>query len=186
MPSLENLKKQAKLVLRWHRERYFPVAAQIRTILPRYSHLTDAEVLAASFKLADAQELVARQEGFKSWQALKTGLAAMSHPAPHTLSKAKLIAAEPQLFVSDIKAASDFFTQKLVPANPPSLPDPSRRESIGFRYPSAGSPASLKPVQVQVQGTARPSWRRERAQQARRRRALQVKFRNRHQLEGDR
>ena len=113
MPSLENLKKQAKLVLRWHRERYYPVAAQIRTILPRYSHLTDAEVLAASFKLADAQELVARQEGFESWQALKTGLAAMPDPANQTLSKATLVAAEPQLFVADIKVALDFFTQKL-------------------------------------------------------------------------
>ena len=26
MPNLENLKKQAKLVLRWHRDRYYPVA----------------------------------------------------------------------------------------------------------------------------------------------------------------
>ena len=30
MPNLENLKKQAKLILRWHRERHYPVAAQIR------------------------------------------------------------------------------------------------------------------------------------------------------------
>jgi hypothetical protein len=35
MPNLENLKKQAKLILRWHRERYYPVAAQIRGHLPR-------------------------------------------------------------------------------------------------------------------------------------------------------
>jgi hypothetical protein len=27
MPNLENLKKQAKLILRWHRERHYPVAA---------------------------------------------------------------------------------------------------------------------------------------------------------------
>jgi hypothetical protein len=30
MPNLENLKKQAKLYLRWHRDRYYPVAARIR------------------------------------------------------------------------------------------------------------------------------------------------------------
>ncbi len=30
MPNIENLKKQAKQYLRWHRERYYPVAAQIR------------------------------------------------------------------------------------------------------------------------------------------------------------
>jgi|SRR6266567_2655459 len=31
MPNLENLRKQAKLILRWHRDRYYPVAAQIRS-----------------------------------------------------------------------------------------------------------------------------------------------------------
>ncbi|MEA2258933.1 MAG: hypothetical protein QOJ51_1758, partial [Acidobacteriaceae bacterium] len=41
MPNLENLKKQAKLYLRWHRDRYYPVAAQIRAVLPRFHHLTD-------------------------------------------------------------------------------------------------------------------------------------------------
>ena len=74
MPNLENLRKQAKLVLRWHRDRYHPVAAQIRSGLPRFGQMTDSEILAQSFKLSDAQELVARQHGFESWQALKTGL----------------------------------------------------------------------------------------------------------------
>ena len=113
MPNLENLKKQAKLVLRWHRDRYYPVAAQIRATLPRYQHMTDKDVLAHSFKLSDAQELVARQHGFASWEALKTGLASMPKHADQTLRKATIIAAEPQLFVADIKASLDFFTQKL-------------------------------------------------------------------------
>ena len=42
MPNLENLKKQAKLILRWHRERHYPVAAQIRELLasfPEYVRL---------------------------------------------------------------------------------------------------------------------------------------------------
>jgi hypothetical protein len=84
MPSLENLKKQAKLVLRWHRDRYYPVAAQIRAVLPRYQHLSDREVLTRSFKLSDAQELIARQHGFESWQALKQGLSIMSDQAART------------------------------------------------------------------------------------------------------
>src|SRR5579864_7182873 len=74
MPNLESLKKQAKLILRWHRERHYPVAAQIRGHLPRFLNMPDSEILAASFKLSDAQEMVARQYGFDSWQALKTGL----------------------------------------------------------------------------------------------------------------
>ena len=113
MPNLENLRKQAKLVLRWHRDRYYPVAAQIRATLSRYRHMTDSEVLAKSFKLSDAQELVARQHGFESWEALKTGLPNMAEHAELTTSKATLVAAEPQLFVANIKASLDFFSQKL-------------------------------------------------------------------------
>jgi hypothetical protein len=55
MPNLENLKKQAKLYLRWHRDRYYPVAARIRAVLPSYRHLSDREVLAHSFRLSDGR-----------------------------------------------------------------------------------------------------------------------------------
>jgi catechol 2,3-dioxygenase-like lactoylglutathione lyase family enzyme len=113
MPNLENLRKQAKLILRWHRDRYCPVAAQIRSGLPRFSQLTDAEVLAQSFKLGDAQELVARQHGFESWHALKTGIPTMPDHADKTAAKAVIAAAEPQLFVADIKSSCDFFTGTL-------------------------------------------------------------------------
>jgi len=113
MPNLENLKKQAKLVLRWHRDRYYPVAAQIRAVLPRFRHLSDPEVLNASFKLSDAQEMVARQHGFDSWQALKAGVSSMPEQTAETTSRAVLTSAFPQLFVADIKAACDFYTEKL-------------------------------------------------------------------------
>ncbi len=55
MPTLEHHKKQAKLYLKWHRERYYPVAAVIGWILPRFRHLTDSQILAHGFQLADAQ-----------------------------------------------------------------------------------------------------------------------------------
>jgi catechol 2,3-dioxygenase-like lactoylglutathione lyase family enzyme len=113
MPNLENLKKQAKLILRWHRERYYPVAAQIRAVLPRYRHLSDPEILAQGFKLSDAQEMVARQAGFESWQALNKGIAAMPEKSHHVPSKAVISATAAELFVADIQASCDFFTQKL-------------------------------------------------------------------------
>lgn len=113
MPNLENLRKQAKLFLRWHRDRYYPVAAQIRSGLPRFSQMTDPEILSSSFRLGDAQELVARQHGFESWQALKTGLSAMPDHAVADSPKAVITAAEPELFVADIKASCDFFKDKL-------------------------------------------------------------------------
>jgi hypothetical protein len=77
MPNLENLKKQAKQYLRWHRDGY-PVAAQIRSALPRYRDLTDRRVMASSFKLSDAQELIARKLAFESWEALRRGIQSMS------------------------------------------------------------------------------------------------------------
>jgi len=114
MPNLENLRKQAKLILRWHRDRYYPVAAQIRSGLPRYSRMTDPEILAQSFKLSDAQELVARQHGFESWQALKTGLSAMpDHADRPSTTRVVITAVEPELFVTNIAASCDFFTGKL-------------------------------------------------------------------------
>ena len=113
MPNLENLRKQAKLILRWHRDRYYPVAAQIRSGLPRFGQMSDPDILAHSFRLSDAQELVARQHGFESWQALKTGLSTMLDHADITSAAAVITAAEPQLFVADIGASCDFFTGKL-------------------------------------------------------------------------
>jgi uncharacterized glyoxalase superfamily protein PhnB len=113
MPNLENLKKQAKLILRWHRERHYPVATQIRGLLPRFVNMPDSEILAATFKLSDAQEMVARQHGFDSWQALKAGLSAPSHRVKSSPSKATIVGAEPQLLVTDIKRSCKFFREKL-------------------------------------------------------------------------
>jgi catechol 2,3-dioxygenase-like lactoylglutathione lyase family enzyme len=112
MSNLENLKKQAKQYLRWHRDQYYPVAAMIREHVPRFQELSDEEILAAEFRLADAQELVARKEGFAGWQALRTG-------APTAMSETKrvtpavLTSIAPLLFVHDFNASVDFFTTKL-------------------------------------------------------------------------
>src|SRR5882757_9859060 len=109
MPNLENLKKQAKLYLRWHRDRYYPVAAQIRAVLPRFRHLSDQAVLAHTFKLSDAQELIARKAGFENWEALLQGVHTMTMTTKdkhaETLPKPTLLAAEPQLFVADLGAS---------------------------------------------------------------------------------
>lgn len=113
MPDLENVKKQAKQILRWHREQHYPVAAQIRELLPRFRGVPDSEILAANFKLSDAQEMVARQHGFDSWQALRVGLFAIPREVKLPLRKVTLVAAEPQLLVIDIKTSCKFFVEKL-------------------------------------------------------------------------
>jgi len=113
MPNLENLRKQATLYARWHRDGYYPVAAQIRAVVPRFKDLTDRQILDGPFKLSDAQELVARQSGFESWQALKTGVQAMSETAQPVAATPELTEVEAELFVADIKASCAFFTSKL-------------------------------------------------------------------------
>ena len=113
MPNLENLRKQAKQYLRWHRERYYPVAAAIRMALPRFRDFSDEQILDASFKLADAQELVARQMGFAGWQALKSGANAMTDAIRKAPPRPILNSIAAQLFVADIKASCEFFTAKL-------------------------------------------------------------------------
>lgn len=112
MPNIDHLRKQAKLYVRWHRERYYPVAARIRAVLPRYGQLSDREVLDRPFRLADAQELVARTAGFESWEALRRCQPLPNDPtAMPTMTV--LTGAEPQLYVRDIAASSEFYVQKL-------------------------------------------------------------------------
>ena len=65
------------------------------------------------FKFSDAQEMVARQQGFDSWQALKDGLSTTPRKVKQSPSKATIVCAEPQLFVSDIKRSCEFFQEKL-------------------------------------------------------------------------
>jgi uncharacterized glyoxalase superfamily protein PhnB len=113
MPDLENLKKQAKLILHWHREQHYPVAEQIRKLLPHFRNMPDSQILAAKFTLSDAQEMVAKQHGFESWRALKAGLSGTPRDVKSTPSKVTIVAVEPQLFVADIDRSCKFFIEKL-------------------------------------------------------------------------
>ena len=113
MLNIEHLKKRAKRYLRWHREQYYPVAAQIRAVLPRYSRLTDREILAQPFRLSDAQELVARTVGFESWEALRWGSHLVTHTRTGTVAMTTPVAAEPQLYVRDIVASLAFYSKML-------------------------------------------------------------------------
>ncbi|MGH9494022.1 MAG: hypothetical protein ACRD3B_03410, partial [Candidatus Sulfotelmatobacter sp.] len=70
MPTLETYRKQAKLLLRWHRERDYSIGEKLRQ-LGRYRSLTDEEVLALRFPLSLAQEIVAIEAGHRSWGELK-------------------------------------------------------------------------------------------------------------------
>lgn len=112
MSNLENLKKQAKLLVRWHREGNHSIGGRIRS-LPRYRSLTDVEALALKFPLTEAQEIVALGAGYGSWAELKIGLASAPRQAKPAPNAAELKGAKPVIFVMNVEAAAAFFRDKL-------------------------------------------------------------------------
>ena len=112
MPTLETYRKQAKLLLRWHREGDYSIGGRVRK-LERYRSLTDRQVLALKFSLALAQEIVAAEAGHKSWAELKAAVAG-AHKTPRVPAGLPFLKrVTPILFVRDVKACASFFKQKL-------------------------------------------------------------------------
>lgn len=87
----------------------------IRGVLPDFAERSDREILEGPFRLAEAQELVARRQGFESWSALREGhqeLTSATDPVAYP-SQPILRNFEPHLFVTDFPRALAFFTEKL-------------------------------------------------------------------------
>jgi hypothetical protein len=70
-PNLDQLKHQAKDLIKAHAARSLGAAQLIREFHPRFSGATDSDLFAAAFKLSDAQLTIARESGFPSWTRLK-------------------------------------------------------------------------------------------------------------------
>jgi hypothetical protein len=79
--------------------------------------MSDREVLAADFKLGDAQELIARQQGCESWAELKGAYAHGAAPAaerePVVAGDAGPLFAMPMLYVADVRRAADHWERVL-------------------------------------------------------------------------
>jgi aminoglycoside phosphotransferase (APT) family kinase protein len=69
-PSLVQLRKQAKEILRAHGRGDAGACPVLRQI-PRFASASDAEILAAGVRLGDAQFALAREYGFAGWNQLK-------------------------------------------------------------------------------------------------------------------
>jgi catechol 2,3-dioxygenase-like lactoylglutathione lyase family enzyme len=113
MSSVENLKKQAKRLVRWHRARHHPVAAAIRDALPRFSGMSDDAILASTFTLSDAQEMMAREKGFASWSTLLQEIEKRPDQPSLPHATARIVATEASIFVADFERAAAFYTRKL-------------------------------------------------------------------------
>lgn len=112
MPTLDTYRKQAKLLLRWHREGDYSIGEKVRR-LERYRALTDREALALKFTLTLAQEIVAVEAGHPGWAELKAAAARASktpHVSPGPPSLKNVI---PILLVRDVTKCAAFFEEKL-------------------------------------------------------------------------
>jgi uncharacterized glyoxalase superfamily protein PhnB len=120
MSNVENLRKQAKQFVRWHRDRHWTVADVIRGMLPRYQQLSDHQIFEREFRLTDAQELIARRAGFTDWTALlnsASGSAEVSGSETASIAEPELQAhvlrARPFVFVQDIAKACAYYVDTL-------------------------------------------------------------------------
>jgi catechol 2,3-dioxygenase-like lactoylglutathione lyase family enzyme len=112
MPTIETYRKQAKLLLRWHRDGNYSMGEKLRK-LERYRLLTDREVSALRFTLTLAQEIVALEAGHPTWAALKAATAGAPKTPRPSAGPASLKKVIPILLVRDVTASAAFFERKL-------------------------------------------------------------------------
>jgi catechol 2,3-dioxygenase-like lactoylglutathione lyase family enzyme len=140
MPSIDTYRKQAKLLVRWHRERNHSIGGKLR-LIERYRHLTDVELLDMAMPLALAQEVVAVEAGFQSWAALRKNLVEEKQRSDTPAGEPTLLASVPILFVRDVVRAARFYEEKLgfqvdfLHGNPPFYGSVSRdRSCLHLRF----------------------------------------------------
>jgi uncharacterized glyoxalase superfamily protein PhnB len=112
MSRLEIYKKQAKQLVRWHREGNYSIGGRIRG-LARYKRLTDRQALALAFPLREAQEIVALESGYTSWAALKVAVADEPIKTTRKPEPPRLTRAVPVILVANVKTSADFFNRAL-------------------------------------------------------------------------
>src|SRR5215510_1433942 len=107
LSRLDIYKKQAKQLVRWHREGNHSIGGRIRG-LARYRKLTDREALALEFPLHEAQEIIALEAGHASWAALKVAAAGGPPQTRSTSPALRLTRAVPVICVASVKASARF------------------------------------------------------------------------------
>jgi len=112
MSRLEIYRKQAKQLVRWHREGNHSIGGRIRG-LARYRTLTDREALRLEFPLREAQEIIALEAVYQSWAALKAAVATESTPVKSVSPTPRLTRAVPVILVANVQASAEFFRATL-------------------------------------------------------------------------
>jgi catechol 2,3-dioxygenase-like lactoylglutathione lyase family enzyme len=112
MSRLDVYKKQAKQLVRWHREGNYSIGGRIRG-LARYHMLTDREALALEFPLREAQEIIALEAGYTNWAALKVAVANEPTRTKPMSPTPRLTRALPVIFVANVETSAEFFRNTL-------------------------------------------------------------------------
>jgi len=111
VPTIDTYRKQAKLLVRWHREGNHSIGGRIRQ-LDRYRALSDRDALALPFPLHEAQEIIALEAGHASWADLKASADTTPSPGEESLQAGTLMST-PVLHVADVDAAAAFYRDML-------------------------------------------------------------------------
>ena len=140
MPTIDSYRKQAKQLVRWHRERNYSIGGKFR-LLERYRNLTDTEALNTPLPLTVAQEIVAVEAGYENWAALKASAPSIKQTSTSIEREPTLLSAVPILFVRDVRKAAAFYADKLafqvdfLHGNPPFYGSVSRdHSSLHLRF----------------------------------------------------
>jgi catechol 2,3-dioxygenase-like lactoylglutathione lyase family enzyme len=112
MSRLDIYKKQAKQLVRWHREGNYSIGGRIRC-LACYQALTDREALALEFPLREAQEIIALEAGYTNWAALKVAVANELTQTKPMSPTPRLTRAVPVIFVANVETSAEFFRNTL-------------------------------------------------------------------------
>ena len=96
-PNLEQLKKQAKDLLKSHKGGALQAVERIRVSHPHWASASDSEIRDARLALSDAQLVIAREYEFSSWAKLKEHVVLESGD-PHELLKGAFQSNDAPLF----------------------------------------------------------------------------------------
>ncbi len=149
MSTLDTYRKQAKQLMRWHRESNPSVGGKVRP-LDRFRHPDDARILAMPLKLTLAQEIVAVEAGFATWAARRHAGARAPAARAAEPREARIHGVAPILFVRDVAHAAAFYRDRLgfgidfLPGQPPFYGSVSRGSAcLHLRFVDAPNFATL-------------------------------------------
>jgi catechol 2,3-dioxygenase-like lactoylglutathione lyase family enzyme len=145
--ELENIRKRAKQLVRDHRAGLVTVPERIRRGLPGFAQMTDREILAARFRLSDAQQLLAVEFGYGGWGELA---AASTPPERVAAISEKSWVAFAQVLVCDIETSVAWYRDVLgfgvdyVYGDPPFYAQ-LRRNTVAFNLRRTGDQRRARP-----------------------------------------